>query len=219
MAIKCLKLATVTTALVLSTSVNSAVITYGDLSTDNTTDYITDTTTGREYKRFDTFDLSYAATLAAVQPGGIYDGWNIATSVVSDDFINAAFGVAASPCDGAAPYDTQCGTLPGWFDGSFGHSFTTNVDNFWYLSTLDTPNRQEKQLGTVEFSSNGQVSDADDWSSAFYADQFNIQSGAPINALLYRDASAAVVPIPSAVWLFGSGLIGLVGLARRKGNA
>ncbi|MDX2486916.1 MAG: VPLPA-CTERM sorting domain-containing protein, partial [Gammaproteobacteria bacterium] len=25
-----------------------------------------------------------------------------------------------------------------------------------------------------------------------------------------------VVPVPSAVWLFGSGLIGLVGVARRK---
>jgi len=28
-----------------------------------------------------------------------------------------------------------------------------------------------------------------------------------------------VVPIPSAAWLFGSGLLGLVGLARRKANA
>ena len=27
---------------------------------------------------------------------------------------------------------------------------------------------------------------------------------------------ASVVPVPAAVWLFGSGLIGLVGLARRK---
>ena len=27
------------------------------------------------------------------------------------------------------------------------------------------------------------------------------------------------VPVPAAVWLFGSGLIGLVGLARRKANA
>lgn len=27
------------------------------------------------------------------------------------------------------------------------------------------------------------------------------------------------VPIPAAVWMFGSGLIGLIGLARRKANA
>ncbi len=31
-----------------------------------------------------------------------------------------------------------------------------------------------------------------------------------------RNADASVVPVPAAVWLFGSGLIGLVGVARRK---
>ena len=29
-------------------------------------------------------------------------------------------------------------------------------------------------------------------------------------------ASAPVVPVPAAVWLFGSGLLGLVGVARRR---
>jgi len=28
--------------------------------------------------------------------------------------------------------------------------------------------------------------------------------------------SASAVPVPAAVWLFGSGLIGLIGVARRK---
>ena len=32
-------------------------------------------------------------------------------------------------------------------------------------------------------------------------------------------SAAPEVPIPSAVWLFGSGLIGLIGIARRKVNA
>ncbi|MHB8535826.1 MAG: VPLPA-CTERM sorting domain-containing protein [Sulfuricaulis sp.] len=31
-------------------------------------------------------------------------------------------------------------------------------------------------------------------------------------------SNAGVVPIPAAVWLFGSGLLGLVGIARRKKN-
>ena len=29
----------------------------------------------------------------------------------------------------------------------------------------------------------------------------------------------SVVPVPAAVWLFGSGLIGLIGVARRKARA
>ena len=32
----------------------------------------------------------------------------------------------------------------------------------------------------------------------------------------YVQTSVAVVPVPAAAWLFGSGLIGLVGIARRK---
>ena len=35
-------------------------------------------------------------------------------------------------------------------------------------------------------------------------------------SVLSIDATPTVVPIPAAVWLFGSGLIGLVGVARRK---
>jgi len=32
----------------------------------------------------------------------------------------------------------------------------------------------------------------------------------------FNFAAASPVPIPPAVWLFGSGLLGLVGIARRK---
>lgn len=37
--------------------------------------------------------------------------------------------------------------------------------------------------------------------------------------LTWNIASATVVPVPAAVWLFGSGLLGLVGVARRKLSA
>jgi len=35
-------------------------------------------------------------------------------------------------------------------------------------------------------------------------------------ALAVRSGDVSAVPVPAAVWLFGSGLVGLVGLARRK---
>jgi hypothetical protein len=36
---------------------------------------------------------------------------------------------------------------------------------------------------------------------------------------LVRDKNLSAVPVPAAVWLFGSGLLGLVGVARRKQSA
>lgn len=40
--------------------------------------------------------------------------------------------------------------------------------------------------------------------------------GADIDAVGAISSAAPVVPIPAAVWLFGSGLLGLIGIARRK---
>ena len=40
-------------------------------------------------------------------------------------------------------------------------------------------------------------------------------------SMTYRDSTPppAYVPLPAAIWLFGSGLLGLVGMARRKNSA
>jgi len=51
--------------------------------------------------------------------------------------------------------------------------------------------------------------------SDFYGD-FVFGSGDGTLAESLTNVAPAVVPIPAAVWLFGSGLIGLVGFARRK---
>ncbi|CUS34277.1 exported hypothetical protein [Candidatus Nitrospira nitrosa] len=46
----------------------------------------------------------------------------------------------------------------------------------------------------------------------------NPPAGTPGSAVAYQ-ATLSTVPVPAAVWLFGSGLIGLAGLARRKFSA
>jgi len=52
----------------------------------------------------------------------------------------------------------------------------------------------------------------------FIVNNQNVSTFPNPTGLLVADliGSAAVVPIPAAVWLFGSGLLGLVGVARRK---
>ena len=46
--------------------------------------------------------------------------------------------------------------------------------------------------------------------------EFRAAGNTLANNFYIRSADATVVPVPAAVWLFGSGLIGLVGVARRK---
>ena len=45
---------------------------------------------------------------------------------------------------------------------------------------------------------------------------YEIESGGQSGGFVSGSISPAVVPIPAAAWLFGSGLLGLIGMARRK---
>lgn len=47
-------------------------------------------------------------------------------------------------------------------------------------------------------------------------DQFTTWKGFQNFALAVRDGDVAPVPLPAAAWLLGSGLLGLIGVARRK---
>jgi len=49
-----------------------------------------------------------------------------------------------------------------------------------------------------------------------YSGEQTILSASDIEHITSLYGTAVVVPIPPAVWLFGSGLLGLVGIARRK---
>lgn len=75
-------------------------------------------------------------------------------------------------------------------DGTFIHSFTPLV-GISYLLIGTPPNEDIGNLGPVN-STNKSVK--------LYIDALNVSQ----------------VPVPPAVWLFGSGLIGLIGVARRK---
>lgn len=82
-----------TSVLTLSSAfANASIITFGDLSTDVAYDIIADTERGREYLRFDKLSTTYAETITSISSGGIYEGWSVANSDISDDFINALFG-------------------------------------------------------------------------------------------------------------------------------
>ncbi len=84
-----------------------------------------------------------------------------------------------------------------WYSvGSVGGSRSSiDIDAFGFSA--------ESQFRYVRLTDNGDLDD-----------QFGITVGADIDAV--GAISTTVVPVPAAAWLFGSGLIGLVGFSRRK---
>ena len=208
MTIKSMTLAA--TTLVLSTSVNAAIITHGALTTndDGSTNIITDSLNNYEWLRFDVLaPLTYAETLAVLgtQDGG---GWSIAGINEAMLFLDAYSAPSSQACSPAGS-TTICITNSNYSDGDFGPNFDTDSDYVWYYG--DTTDVNYLQLsandGVVYDYSYGTYAQSDDYSAS--------GEKADISWLVYR-SSVSPVPIPAAVWLFGSGLLGLVGVARRK---
>lgn len=194
---------------------HAATVTHGNLTSDDTTNIIEDTSNNRRYTRLDAFDLTVAQTEAAIASGGAYEGWSIATSTVADEFIAALLGVASTPCNGGSSA-TVCGAVAGWTDGDFGESYVNYLDYFAYYNT-----EGGSPIGLVEIRdySVNQIRDFSSWSTGSYLNAFGgggYYSQNPINLMLYQDVTA--VPVPAAGLLLLTGLGGM-GLMRRRRKA
>jgi len=92
--------------------------------------------------------------------------------------------------------------------------------SFWLLDD-DVPFGDPDLLGVHSFSTNSNIATTNTYNNninwSFIPDPLAYAgSGWPNNYVLSYNVSFEPVPVPPAVWLFGSGLIGLVGFARRK---
>ena len=195
------------TGLLFSCAGNAAVITHGSLTSDDTTNIIEDSLNNYEWLRLDVLaPLTYDQTLAVLdtQDGG---GWSLSGYTQANMFVSALLSATGNDCE---PGVESCGNDDDWVDGDFGGNFDATADYAWYLTDAG-------QAGYFTIDTNGDVV-LRGWSSIAasdaYADGGSI-SETPISWLLYREAS--VIPVPAAVWLFGSGLLGLVAVARRRG--
>ena len=179
------------TTLVLSTTANAALI-------DNGTSMI-DTGTGLEWLDLtETLGISWNAAEASTFV--TVDGYVHATEVqVETLFLNAGFLTTDNmnnPANNPAAADllaylgcTQfCGTV-----NATGRGFAD-----WNGTFTTRPNYHTSGLGAGAATTSLLTSDLDLVDTT--AGHFLVR----------------VVPVPAAVWLFGSGLIGLIGLARRK---
>jgi hypothetical protein len=214
-------------ALTASSVASAAVIT-GSLSYDAGTDIITDTATTTTYLGWDVLaELTYAETLAEIASGATYDDYHIASQAEAYTFYHAARGsltdnVAPAPL--AARYFQFSGVDLG--DGEpFGDNETSSLDSAWFLS--DPLSDQCSaigycvgQLGVVQGVPDSFGLD-ENYISVLDSDQcFSIAPHCnrygPVSWLLVSNAVSADMPEPSAILLIALGLLGMVGVNRRK---
>ncbi len=117
-----------------------------------------------------------------------------------------------SPLDIYLNIDTATGIPTEW---------TIHATNEFGRSIGDIVNRMK----TIYYSYSGGLDSAEEIECKFIPTEvgecmgFDYIAGADVYNSPGSSGTWSVVPIPAAVWLFGSGLLGLIGVARRKANA
>jgi hypothetical protein len=208
---------TLAVALTASSVASAAVIT-GSLSYDSGTDIITDTATTTTYLGWDVLaELTYAQTLAEIASGATYDGYHIASQAEAYTFYHAARGSL-----------TDVGT---WFsfgtfdvvDGvPFGDNDGIDYDSAWFISDVVSADPSEFRVGLLGFEQGSPdvFGYVEDIISSTGSDLRSCDPlcGAfdPVSWLLVSNVASAELPEPSVLLLMGLGLLGIVGVNRRK---
>jgi hypothetical protein len=179
--------------------------------------------------------LAWAADLTL---GGV-SGWRLPTvTPVDGNTFDTAFSNNGTTDWGYAPTTTD-GTDGGWRNFSntpvseMGHMFYVTLGNRGFCTPDDADPSFCIEQPDHGLSNTGPFSDIQPifyWSISEFdsskAWTFGFSTGGQDNdgknnsgfawAVRTGDVPATVVPVPAAIWLFGSGLLGLIGIARRK---
>ena len=145
-------------------------------------------------------------------PGPLFNG-DLTDSTCDLDNVNAALGTSWTYADIIGSKTESFGDpITSWAQDEFGLgtltiTSSTDTSGTWELDGSAAPlffvDKYDGMYDIYTYMGAGTSPYSDDWTRA---------SGATTSHL----SVYGVVPIPAAVWLFGSGLIGLIGIARRK---
>lgn len=200
-------------------------ITIGGLSSNDdwSTSVISDYANGIEYVRFDQMNrsLNYGATVAAIEPGGQYYGWQMAREAVAKGFIDALLGVnncTTSPyvvygCAGSNSMSAvEYGQLTGgYIYDRFGSTgFAYHTDEPGDVTRIIGLFRPAPRVDPVVAFDVGPALDAltYDRATAYY-----YQNPSPF--LLYRYIATLEVSEPSGMVLFVTAFFGLFAARQR----
>ncbi len=203
--------------LTLSTNINAAIISVDWLTSGD--NLITqDTVSGLEWLDITTTtSRSYNDISSNLGSGQEFDGWRYATKVELSGFWDA-FGGDNNHYDG---WSTENNGLfetiaPFWGDAYCQISGCNLGDGFLFAITAESRSENTQYRSKV-------YDDITDPNKATH-DYFNLNNGyslvdetsSVIGHALVRPIEITAIPVPAAAWLFGSGLVCLIGLARKK---
>ncbi|PCJ85930.1 MAG: hypothetical protein COA54_09965 [Thiotrichaceae bacterium] len=116
--------------------------------------------------------------------------------------------------ENAGNYYAVAGNNPDAFSSSFG--FTAWESGTYFLTVSADFNSPEDAFGNNGFDSQFWTSQFFGLSTPFSGFEGNSFTSFDYNLTLTGAVTTSVVPVPAAAWLFASGLLGLLGFARRS---
>lgn len=217
------------TALSLSLSVNTYAASYsidtmnimsgGFVAYDHSGQAVVNTSAGSTYTPFTTFGVD--TNLVGNYLGNTTNGFVSATWFgTSVQFYSAASNLGSSSYPQGS---IQGGIVPSGILNDTSDTITMNLSSiFAYWGGSDFHQGTGKNDGITSLLATGDWESTTGFYSLSWISNIDPSVCGPLGSTCSAEytiegyAVASVVPVPSALWLFGSGLIGLVGFARRK---
>ena len=166
-----------------------------------------DTDTGLEWLDVTkSTNRSYNYVSGQFDVGGEFEGWRHATSTEVMNFFDSGGAAGA--------YNGDLGSHQNW---------VVNLVDLWGSTAASHLNYQ-RVLATLsdDFSSTNKVVTnirySEDLIGNSYADVFGVSilSGESYSHFGHALVRTSVVPVPAAAWLFGTGILGLIGFSKRR---
>ncbi|MDX2487444.1 MAG: VPLPA-CTERM sorting domain-containing protein [Gammaproteobacteria bacterium] len=136
------------------------------------------------------------------------------------------FGITYAGADAFMQSQTVDISTAGLYEFSVDANALTGTVNLSNSPTIPRPlldGAFQLFAGSV-FSSSNAVFTTDGWATYTWTTTLDVgqidvglrNSQSAVYSIAYDNFTITAVPVPAAIWLFGSGLIGLIGIARRK---
>ena len=156
--------------------------------------------------------------------GGDYAGVDAVSALIGDDLSDGAINLGfidSFQLDFAGGIMNNAGADFVIFDGRFSSDniyveINGNEQLIGAGSFLDSGLDLVLSNSTLGFDLFGASLDLTDWGIASGSSIFSLNIRGAGQSDIMGVSGVSAIPVPAAVWLFGSGLIGLAGLARRK---